>query len=94
MARASRPLPLFLAALGLLLLGAAWSSVETSSYLPRLTIAAGALLLVIFLIRQAREIGYFLVHARSHAEPGPTTTLLLMAVVLGLASVVAANRLP
>ncbi len=94
MARASRPLPLFLAALGLLLLGATWSSVETSSYLPRLAIAAGALLLVIFFIQHAREIGYFLAHARSHAEPGPTTTLLLMAVVLGLASVVAANRLP
>ncbi len=90
----SRPLPLLLAGLLLLLLGAAWTSIETEGYLPRLAIASGALLLVLFVVRHAGEIRFLLLQARSHAEPGPTTTLLLLVVVFFLASLAAARYVP
>ncbi len=94
MARASsRPLPLFLAGLLLVLLGGAWTSVEGESYLPRLAVACGALLLVVFVVRHAPEIRFLFLQARSHSEPGPTTTLLLAALVLILGAVVAARSL-
>ncbi len=93
MARASRPLPLLLAGLLLLLLGAAWTSVQTGSYLARLTMAAGGLLLVLFVVRHATDIRFLLLQAHTHAEPGPTTTLILAALVLFLGSLLAAHRL-
>jgi hypothetical protein len=91
--RASRPLPLLLAGLLLLLLGAAWTSVATQSYLARLTMAAGALLLVLFVVRHAAEIRFILLQAHTRAEPGPTTSLLLVALVLLLGALLAGNRL-
>lgn len=89
-----RPLPLFLSGLLLLLLGAAWTSIETEGYLPRLAMASGALLLVLFVIRHAREIRFLLLQVRSHAEPGPTTSLLLLALVLLLGGLAAARLVP
>ncbi len=94
MTRGSRPLPLLLAGLFLLLVGAAWTSAAAQSYLARLTMAAGALLLVLFVVRHASEIRFLLLQARTHAEPGPTTSLLLIALVLGLGALLAGNRLP
>lgn len=94
MGHSSRALPLFLVGLFLLLLGATWTSVESRALLPRLVLAAGGLLLVIFLIRHGPEIRFLLLHVRSHSEPGPTTTILLAALVLGLAGLVSANRVP
>jgi hypothetical protein len=79
-----RTLPMFLAGLLLLLLGALWSTIPASGYLPRFVFIAGALLLAFFFIRNAGAIRYLLGQARAHAEPGPTTTLLLLAVVLAL----------
>jgi ABC-type uncharacterized transport system involved in gliding motility auxiliary subunit len=90
--RASRPLPLLAAGLLLLLVGAAWTSASSGSYLPRLTMAAGALLLVLFVIRHAADIRFLLLQARTHAEPGPTTSLLLIAVVLALGALLAGSR--
>jgi hypothetical protein len=85
-------LPLFLVGLLLLLLGGAWTSVEAQSYLPRLVLASGVLLLVIFLVHHASEIRFLLLQARTHAEPGPTTTLLLIALVLLLGGLLAGRR--
>ncbi len=93
MSRASRPLPLLLAGLLLLLLGAAWTSVATTSYLARLTMAAGGLLLVLFVVRHAAEIRFLLLQVRTHAEPGPTTSLLLVALVLACGALLASHSL-
>ncbi len=93
MVRSSRPLPLLLAGLLLLLLGAAWTSVSTGSYLARLTMAAGGLLLAIFIVRNAAEIRFLLLQVRTHAEPGPTTSLLLVALVLACGALAASHRL-
>ncbi len=92
--RTSRSLPLFLAGMLLLLLGAAWTSVETQRLLPRLALVSGILLLLVFIIRHASEIRFLFLQMRTHAEPGPTTTLLLTAVVLGLAGIVAIHEAP
>jgi hypothetical protein len=94
MSSGSRPLPLFLSGLLLLLLGAAWASIETEGYLPRLAMASGALLLVLFVIRHARDIRFLLLQVRSHSEPGPTTSLLLLALVLALGALAATRLLP
>jgi len=91
--RASRPLPLLLAGLFLLLVGVAWTSVAAESYLARLTTVAGTLLLVLFIIRNAAEIRFLLLQAHTHAEPGPTTSLLLVAVVMALGALLAGSRL-
>ncbi|MFH1145137.1 MAG: Gldg family protein, partial [Candidatus Eisenbacteria bacterium] len=86
MSRTGRPLPLFLAGLLLLALGGAWSSIETGAwaYLPRFIVLAGALLLGWALIHHAGELRLLLHQARSFSEPGPTTTMLLLAGVLFL----------
>lgn len=94
MSRPSRALPLFLAGLLLLLLGAVWTSIESQGFLPRLMTAAGGLLLVVFIVRHASEIRFLLLQFRTHAEPGPTTTLVLLAVVLILGAVVCARLTP
>ncbi len=94
MSSSSRPLPLFLAGLLLLLLGAAWASVETQGYLPRLALACGLLILGIFLVRHAAEIRFLLLRMHTHSEPGPTTTLLLAALVLGLGGLLAGRTTP
>ncbi len=94
MARRTTPLPLFLTGLLLLLLGAAWTSIETEGYLPRLAMASGILLLVLFFIRHAGDIRFLLLQVRTHAEPGPTTSLLLIALVFALGAVGAGRWLP
>jgi len=88
----SATLPLFLPGLLLLLLGLFWASVDSTGYLPRFVAVAGGLLLALAAIRNAREIRFLLVQVREHAEPGPATTLLLLALVLALGAV-AAERL-
>jgi hypothetical protein len=92
-AAGSRTFAVFLAGLLLLLLGAFWTSVDTQGYLPRFVLLAGALLLTLFLIRNAGEIRFLFLQARAHAEPGPTTTLLLLAVVLALAALLAGRAM-
>ena len=94
MARPSRALPLFLSGMLLLLLGAVWTSIETQSFLPRLVTAAGGLLSVIFIVRHASEIRFLLLQFRTHAEPGPTTTLMLVAIVLIMGAVLCARLVP
>jgi hypothetical protein len=86
-----RTLPMFLAGLLLLVLGGLWSTIAGSGYLPRFVFIAGALLLALFFIRNAGAIRYLLGQARAHAEPGPTTTLLLLALVIGLGALLAAR---
>lgn len=94
MRRTGRSLPLLPAGLFLLLLGAAWASIETVSFLPRFIALAGLLLLLLSLVQRAAEIRFLLLQARSHAEPGPTTTLLLAGVVLVLGALLAGRLLP
>jgi hypothetical protein len=94
MPRPGRSLPLLPVGLFLLLLGAAWWSIEASGYLPRFVTLAGALLLILFVVQRGPEIRFLLWQARTHAEPGPTTTLLLAAVVLGLAAVLLGRIAP
>jgi|GEM_PF-2299598 len=89
MARQSKPLPLFLVGILLLMLGVIWGSVEGQGYLPRLTAAGGVLLLLVFLVRNASEIRFLLLQTHSHSEPGPTITLMLIALVLALGAFVA-----
>ncbi len=91
MTAGSRTLPMFLAGLLLLLLGALWTTIDTTGYLPRFVFVAGVLLLALFFIRNAGAIRYLLGQARAHAEPGPTTTLLLLALVLALAALLSAR---
>lgn len=93
MAAGSRTLPFLLAGLLLVLLGALWTSLEPSGYLPRLALAAGVLLLIVFAVRSAPEIRFLLVQARAHAEPGPATTLLLAALVVALAALLGGRLL-
>ncbi|MBM3318862.1 MAG: GldG family protein [Candidatus Eisenbacteria bacterium] len=93
MAAGSRTLPIFLAGLLLLLLGALWTTVDTAGYLPRFVLVAGVVLLALFLIRNAGEIRFLLLQARERAEPGPTATLLLLALVLALGGLLAGRLL-
>ena len=93
MARAGRPLPLFLAGLLLFVVGGAWASIDTGAYLPRFVLLAGGLLLAGSLVRHAGELRLLLLQARSFSEPGPTTTLLLVAIVLGLSALLSARLL-
>jgi ABC-type uncharacterized transport system involved in gliding motility auxiliary subunit len=85
---------MFLAGLLLLLLGALWTTIDTTGYLPRFVFVTGALLLALFFIRNAGAIRYLLGQARAHAEPGPTTTLLLLALVFALAALLTARLWP
>ncbi len=91
MARGGRSLPLLPVGLFLLLLGAAWASIETVGYLPRFVALAGVLMLVLFVVQRAGEIRFLLLQARSHTEPGPTLTLLLAAGVCALGALLAAR---
>lgn len=91
MTRGTRALPLLLGGLLLLLLGAAWMSIEKTGYLPRLVLVSGALLLIVFLIRHAAEIRFLFLEAHRRSEAGPTTTLFLAALVLILAALLAAR---
>jgi hypothetical protein len=94
MPRPGRSLPLLPVGLFLLLLGAAWWSIEASGYLPRFVTLAGALLLILFVVQRGPELRFLLWQARTHAEPGPTTTMLIAAVVLGLAAVLVGRVAP
>lgn len=94
MRRPGRSLPLLPVGLFLLLLGAAWASIETVSFLPRFIALAGLLLVLLSLVQRASEIRFLLLQARTHAEPGPTTTLLLAGVVLVLGALLAGRLLP
>jgi ABC-type uncharacterized transport system involved in gliding motility auxiliary subunit len=94
MARPGRSLPLLPVGLFLLLLGAAWWSIEAAGYLPRFITLTGALVIILFLVQRAADIRFLLLQARSHAEPGPTTTLLLAALVLGLGAVLLGRVAP
>ncbi|MBP7669044.1 MAG: Gldg family protein [Candidatus Eisenbacteria bacterium] len=93
MARAARTLPLFLAGLLLLVLGVAWSTIEARAYLPRFVLLAGALILLWALVRNARELRMLFVQARAFSEPGPVTTLLLLALLLFLGALLSARML-
>ncbi|MCK4414523.1 MAG: GldG family protein [Candidatus Eisenbacteria sp.] len=91
MARPGQPVPLLMIGLLLLLLGGAWASVEAESALPRFVLLAAVLLLALFAVRQAAEIRMLFVQARAFSEPGPTTTLLLAALVVFLGALLAAR---
>ena len=93
MPRTGRSLPLLPTGLFLLLLGVAWASIETGGFLPRFVALAGLLLLLLFLVQRAAEIRFLLLQVRSRAEPGPTTTLLLAALVLALGAILAGRVL-
>jgi len=88
-----RTLPLFLGGLLLLAVGAAWTSIEAGAYLPRFILLSGFLLLAWSLVRHAAELRLLLVQARSFSEPGPTTTMLLLALVLVLAALLGGRLL-
>lgn len=88
MTSGSRSLPLLLAGFFLLLLGAVLVSTDAQAYLPRLVLVSGALLLMVFVIRHAGEIRFLLLQVHRYAEPGPTLTLLLLALVCGLGGLV------
>jgi hypothetical protein len=62
--------------------------------LPRFVLLAAVLLLALFAVRHAGEIRLLFVQARAFSEPGPTTTLLLGALVIFLAALLAARALP
>jgi len=94
MRRTGRSLPLLPIGLFLLFLGVAWASIETVGFLPRFIALAGLLVVLLFLVQRASEIRFLLLQARSHAEPGPTTTLLLAGLVLALGALLAGRLLP
>jgi ABC-type uncharacterized transport system len=88
-----QPLPLFLIGLLLIMLGVIWGSVEGQGYLPRLALVTGVLLLLVFLVRHGAEIKFLFLQTRSHSEPGPTITLLLLALLITLGGFVADRQL-
>ena len=92
MSGGGRLLPLLLVALFLgALAGALATLAGPRAYLPRL-LALGALVsFFVFLYRARREIGFLFVRARRVAEPGPATTWLLAAAVLGAGSLLLAR---
>ena len=93
MTRPGRTLPLFLGALLLIGVGAAWMSIETGAYVPYFVLLGGFLLLGWSLLNHAGELRLLLVQARAFSEPGPTTTMLLAAVVLFLAALLGGRLL-